>query len=78
MNNYIYIASRTKDGGIYKYEFSKGKGYIKKDFFPLDSPMYMIIENRKMHILLRSPFGNKHSGYIYWRIIRIGYTSIQK
>lgn len=68
MNNIIYIASRTKSGGIYKYEFSKEKGYLAKEFFPLDSPMYMIIKNKKMHILLRSPFENKHSGYISCRL----------
>ncbi len=64
MDNLIYIASKNKNGGIYKYEFSKGNGYIKKEFFPLDSPMYMIIKDYKMHILLRSPFENKHSGYV--------------
>lgn len=62
--NKIYIASRTKNGGIYKFEFLKEKGYVEKEFFPLDSPMYMIIKNQKMHILLRSPFENKNSGYI--------------
>lgn len=72
MNNIIYIASRTKEGGIYKYEFSKGNGYIKKEFFHLDSPMYMIMKNQKMHILLRSPFENKHSGYICCNIAENG------
>lgn len=64
MNNIIYIASRTKSGGIYKFEASKEKGYVAKDLFKIDSPMYMIIKNQKMHILLRSPFENKQSGYV--------------
>ena len=62
--NDIYIASRTKNGGIYKYEFSEENGYIENGFTHLDSPMYMILKKQKMHILLRSPFENKHSGYI--------------
>lgn len=62
--NDIYIASRTRNGGIYKYEFSEENGYIENGFTHLDSPMYMILKKRKMHILLRSPFENKHSGYI--------------
>ena len=31
MNNIIYIASRTKNGGIFKYEFQNEKGYIEKE-----------------------------------------------
>lgn len=64
MNNIVYIASRTKNGGIFKYEFQNEKGYVKKTFAPLDSPMYMIIKNKKMHILLRAPFENTQSGYL--------------
>ncbi|MBR3961223.1 MAG: beta-propeller fold lactonase family protein [Clostridia bacterium] len=64
MKNTIYIASRSKSGGIYKFEDTKENGYVAKGFFPLDSPMYMIIKNERMHILLRSPFENKNSGYI--------------
>jgi 6-phosphogluconolactonase len=63
MANYLYIASRSKDGGIYKYYFN-GKGYELKGFFKMDSPMYMIAKNNKMHVLLREPFSNGESGYL--------------
>jgi len=64
LNNIIYIASRNKNGGIYKFEFSEENKYKQKSFVAVDSPMYMIIKNQKMHILLRSPFENKQSGYV--------------
>ena len=62
LNNAIYIASRMKEGGIFKFEYQNS--YIEKKFTPIDSPMYMIIENKNMHILLRSPFENSESGYL--------------
>ena len=64
MNNIVYIASRIKDGGIYKYAYTKENGYMKDGFTPLNNPMYMIVKNKKMHILLRAPFENSSSGYI--------------
>ena len=72
MKNIIYIASRTKDGGIFKSEYGNEKGYIKKSFTQTDSPMYMIIKNKKMHILLRSPFENSQSGYLSSDILENG------
>lgn len=68
LKDVVYFASRTKDGGIFKYSFQKSRGYVKEKFFPADSPMYMIIGNRKMHILLRAPFENSQSGYSSCRI----------
>ena len=67
----LYIASRTPNGGIYKYTFN-GKGYEQVSFSKMDSPMYMITHKNKMHVLLRSPFNNKESGYIRYDINESG------
>ena len=59
----IYIASCAKDGGIYHYHLY-GNGSLKQiSFTQMDRPMYMVSENNKMYILLRSPFsGSNESG----------------
>lgn len=68
MNNYLYIASRTKNGGIFTYALNKDNQYEKISFTAMDSPMYMITSEKKMYILLRSPFGNSESGLISYDI----------
>lgn len=67
----IYIASRTKDGGIYSYEYIDGM-YKKLLFEQMDSPMYMIISDKKMHVLLRAPFDNDESGLVSYDITENG------
>lgn len=71
MERKIYIASRAKDGGIYEYTFINGE-YKKTAFTSMDSPMYMIIKAKKMHILLRAPFDNLNSGLISYDISEKG------
>ena len=68
----IYIASRDKNGGIYRYEYSKGNAYKECSFYPMDSPMYMIKRHNQMHILLRAPFDTVDSGYICCDILSNG------
>lgn len=72
LNNIVYIASRTKNGGIFKYEFRGENEYVQTGFTPMDSPMYMILKNKKMHILLRAPFENSHSGYLNCEVLKNG------
>ncbi len=48
----LYVASFDKSGGIYHYEIN-GKEIVLKQFVPLDSPTYLIIENRKLYAVLR-------------------------
>lgn len=72
MNNYLYIASRTKNGGIYTYALTKDNQYEKVAFTAMDSPMYMIASDNKMYILLRAPFDNNESGLISYDILNDG------
>ena len=71
MNNKIYIASRVREGGIYTYEYADGI-YKMLFFTQMDSPMYMIMSDKKMHILLRSPFDNDKSGLISYDVAEKG------
>ena len=48
----LYVASFDKSGGIYHYEINN-KVITEKQFVPLDSPTYLIIENRKLYAVLR-------------------------
>lgn len=64
----IYIASCDKEGGIYQYRCSR-EGELKfVSYTRMDRPMYMIVQDHKMHILLREPFGNEKSGLITYEI----------
>ena len=49
---HIYILSCEKTGGIYHYLFKEGK-FQFLDKTPLEFPMYAIIRDNKMHIILR-------------------------
>lgn len=68
MKKYIYIASRKKDGGLYKFSNLYDEKYEFIDFTPVDSPMYMKIVDEKMYVILRSPFANGHSGVCHFEI----------
>ena len=72
MNNSIYVASRSKNGGLYRFDFVEGYGYVNRGTTLMDSPMYMIKSDKKMHILLRSPFDNNESGYVNYEILSDG------
>ena len=52
----LYVASFDKSGGIYHYEIN-GKTIAKKQFVPLDSPMYLVENGEKMYVLLREVNG---------------------
>jgi len=67
----VYIASCVKEGGIYHYKMTDGKLQLQ-DITKMDRPMYMVIENQKMYIVLRAPFHNKESGVIVYDIDKEG------
>lgn len=70
----IYIASCVENGGIYHYKFTDGECQLV-DITRMDRPMYMIIENRKMYIVLREPFENSEnhdSGVVVYDIDESG------
>ena len=65
----IYIASCDQNGGIYHFDLDETGKMKKKGFTPMDRPMYMVIKDRKMYILLRAPFDdNNESGLIAYDI----------
>ena len=63
----IYVASCVKDGGIYHYKMKDGILQLQ-DVTKMDRPMYMVVENQKMYIVLRAPFHNNESGVIVYDI----------
>lgn len=67
----VYIASCEKDGGIFHYLFSDGRLSFKS-YTHMDRPMYMQINNNKMHILLREYFATGESGLVVYDIDKDG------
>ncbi len=69
----LYVASCAKDGGIYRYHmFDDGRLELAEKT-TLDYPMYMVINNNKMYIVLREPFNDsKDSGVIIYDMDKDG------
>ena len=63
----VYVASCTPTGGIYHYKMS-GSHLELAEITPMDRPMYMVIEEKKMYIVLRSPFEDRQSGVVVYDI----------
>lgn len=58
---YVYISSCAENGGIYRYSFENGElNFIEKT--PLNRPMYTIIRDNKMHLVLREINAQTHFG----------------
>ena len=57
----IYITSCDKNGGIYRYTLSGDMAELKSKT-TLDQPMYSVIHNNKMYVLLREVFPGEISG----------------
>ena len=52
---HFYFASCTSDGGVYHYIWKNRElQFLEK--WDCDCPMYLLIEGRRMWILLRQPF----------------------
>lgn len=63
MMNHIYILSCEIDGGIYHYLFENGKlKFVNKT--PIDHPMYAIIRDNMLHVILREFDAKTHFGGI--------------
>lgn len=68
MNKNLYIASCDKDGGIYRYTESENGAWEFADITHMDRPMYMVVLDDKMYIILREAFENGESGFISYDI----------
>ena len=64
----LSCAEVSEDGGVYKYGLTE-KGKLERiAYLPCSKPMYSVLFNGRLHILLRSPFGtNGNSGYFSCR-----------
>ena len=63
----IYIASCTQTGGIYHYKLQNGV-LTFADFTPMDRPMYGIVQDGKLYVVLRAPFENGESGVVVYHL----------
>ncbi len=48
-------------GGIYKYALTEN-GLVKQKYCACDRPMYAVIDNERLYVLLRQPFNSEESG----------------
>lgn len=69
--NDVYVASCVEAGGIYHYKMHEDELYLV-NITRLNRPMYMVIEDRKMYVVLRAPFENNESGVIVYDIDKNG------
>lgn len=61
----LYICSCVPDGGILKCRLYDDGTLEKLGFFPVDRPMYSVVSEKKLHVLLRAPFEDTScSGYV--------------
>lgn len=60
----LLAAGCSPDGGLYRCSFSSDGKTEKKEFYPLDRPMYMVREGNKLYTLLMAPFADGNSGLI--------------
>ena len=68
----LYIASCVEDGGIYHYNKEADGTFTLVEKTELDRPMYMIIENRKMYVVLMAPFPEEESGVVVFDLLDDG------
>lgn len=68
MEKNIYISACDKDEGIYHYKLSVDGSvkFCKK--YVLDCPMYAVVSNQKLYVILRCPFDNDESGILHFDI----------
>ena len=59
----INIAACDKKGGIYHYKANNDK-LVFCEITPLESPMYLFIENSKLYVIQREKFDGKISGVV--------------
>lgn len=63
MMKHIYILSCEKNGGVYHYIFNNGEFQFAEKT-PLDRPMYAIIRDNRMYVILRETDTQTHFGGI--------------
>lgn len=56
----LYFAACSEDGGIYHYK-TDGENFEFCEKFECKEPMYLAIEQEKMHVILRDPYQNGKS-----------------
>ncbi|MGN1061508.1 MAG: beta-propeller fold lactonase family protein, partial [Candidatus Scatosoma sp.] len=57
----LSCAPVAQGGGVYKYALD-GRGTLeKRAYLPCDQPMYAVNDGKRLHILLRAPFGENYA-----------------
>lgn len=65
----VYFASCVEDGGIYHYKLLKNGEFVFCQKTDCDRPMYFVIHDYRMDVILRSPFEfERNSGYISYEL----------
>lgn len=66
---YLLACAAIGDGGgVYKYRLNECGKPEKLDYLQCDMPMYAVLAEQKLHVLLRAPFeANDNSGYFSCR-----------
>lgn len=72
MEKNLYIASCEKDGGIYQYHLHENGSCDFINFTQLDRPMYMVIEDHRMYIVLMDPLENGESSVVAYDLDQDG------
>lgn len=78
MNKKFYISSRSNDGGIYVYDLENSQ-LSQTQFIPVENPMYTVVNNNKLYVILRAPFdNNQNSGIVSFNIDENGHLFNKK
>lgn len=65
---HVYLASCHREGGIYHYHIHRDGRMEEIAFTPMDRPMYMVLSEGKMYILLRDPWNRAESALVSYEL----------
>ena len=69
----VYILSCEPDGGVYHYKMNDSGKCVLSSKYTLDRPMYAVIDNNKMFVVLRQPCDdNSDSGVVTFDVLKDG------
>lgn len=63
MNNIVVLSCESVEngGGIYKFNITD-EGVVQTGYLPCDRPMYAVLSDDRLHVLLRAPFKCSENG----------------
>lgn len=57
----LSCAESAQGGGVYRYLLKEDGKLEKQAYLPCDKPMYAVNDGKRLHILLRAPFGENYA-----------------